>query len=438
MIEWSEVARGDGGLTLYRLDAEMDHPSAPGGGRFDPIRAILSGHSTPTTRRFEEDFAESGAPVGASSMRVACHVISYPDQLLVVDSTFPSTSTQVFPRALEEICSAEGRPFSTRPLDVLYTHTHFDHAGGRDGVEALERDVRTLAHPFTKALFEQSNRREMFFFSKSHFFRDCGIDDDIETLMAGMRERYLSAMGADAANDPPRSPFGSASVAPLRVDQTIEPGAGVHALHGGRVEVLCFEGHIPGHLCVRVGGDHFISGDMWLPATTSTVTPPATAAAAGVPDGHCGVKLYMDSSARLLGLDVDDCFSYPSHEAIFTNPKRMAMRDLELYHERFQLVQAVLSEHTRQPMRVLDLAWGGERGLPIWKLESSLYRLLMAHDEAAAYVHDLVALGDLEQVEPERYLYRGGNALFAHLENALERGRREYGHLEFRSYRRTG
>jgi hypothetical protein len=114
----------------------------------------------------------------------------------------------------------------------------------------------------------------------------------------------------------------------------------------------------------------------------------------------------------------------------------MAMRDLEIFQERFQLVYAVLAEHGREPMRVLDLAWGGEQGLPIWKLESSLYRLLMAHDEAAAYVHDLVAIGDLEEVEPERYLWRGNRALMGYLEALLDRGREHYGHLDFRSYRR--
>lgn len=371
-------------------------------------------------------------------MRVACHVISYPDQLVAVDSTFPSTGLQVFPESLEQICRHEQRSFADRPLDVLYTHTHFDHAGGRDGVEALERDVRTLAHPFTRALFEQTNRRETFFFTKAHFFRDSGIEESVDTLMAGMRDLFLAAMGGAVGGDPPRSPFGSASDDPLRVDHSIEPGADAYGLHDGRIEVFCFEGHVPGHLCVRVGRDHFISGDMWLPATTSTVTPPSMAAAAGILDEHVGVKLYMDSSARLLALDVDDCFSYPSHEAVFQNPKRMAMRDLELYHERFQLVYSVLAEHARHPMRVLDLAWGGERGVPIWKLEASLYRLVMAHDEAAAYVHDLVALGDLEEVEPERYIYAGRTELMQHLETLLQQGRRQYGHLDFRSYRRAG
>ena len=96
-----------------------------------------------------------------------------------------------------------------------------------------------------------------------------------------------------------------------------------------------------------------------------------------------------------------------------------------------------LGTRLQRPYLLLDLAWGGERGAPIWKLESSLYRVIMAHDEAAAYVHDLVALGDLEEVEPERYVYTGGTALMAHLESALERGREQYGHLDFRSYRRA-
>jgi glyoxylase-like metal-dependent hydrolase (beta-lactamase superfamily II) len=374
-------------------------------------------------------------------MRVACHVVSYPDQLLVVDSTFPSTSTVVFPGALEAIARQEERSFADRPLDVVYTHCHFDHAGGRDGVEALGRDLRTLTHPFTAALFEQTQRREMFFLSKAPFFRDCGIDVPVETLVLGMREMFVEALGGEMPDEPPRSPFGSASDAPLRVDLPVDPdegfpgGGGSLPLHEGRIELLRFEGHIPGHLCVRVGRDHLITGDMWLPATTSTVTPPSMAALAGIPESHTGVKLYMDSSARLLRLDIDDCASYPSHEAIFRNPKRMAMRDLEIFHERFALVYDVLREHERHPMRVLDLARGGERGAPIWKTESNLYRLLMAHDEAAAYVQDLVAVGDLEEVEPERYIHNGGTALMAHLESLLETGRRDYGHLEFRSYR---
>ncbi len=436
MIEWNEVARGPEGLVLYKIEAEMDHPMVPGGGRFDPIRGVLSRYPTATTRRFEEDFAESGAPVGASSMRVACHVISYPDRLMAVDATFPATGEDAFPGTLDEISRHEGRSLGDRPVDVLYTHSHFDHLGGRDSIERLEGDVRTIAHPFTQAQFAETSKREMFFVTKGHFFRDCGLNESIENLMLTLRDLYVEAMGGSIPEEPPRNPFGSASDDPLRVDLPIEPGDGPRPLLDGRVEALCFEGHIPGHLCVRVAGKHLITGDMWLPETTSTVTPPGLAAVAGIPDPHCGVKLYMDSSARLLELDVDDCTSYPSHEAIFQNPKRMAMRDLEIFQERFQLVYSVLAEHTREPMRVLDLAWGGERAAPIWKLESSLYRVLMAHDEAAAYVHDLVAMGDLEEVEPERYIYTGNRALKGHLDALLERGREHYGHLDFRSYKR--
>ena len=436
MIEWREVARGPRGLILYRIEAAMDQPMVPGKGRFDPMRGILSRHAPSTTQRFEQEFAESGAPVGASSMRVASHLISYPDRLMIVDATFPATGAEIFPGTLSDISRHEGRSFADRPLDVLYTHCHFDHSGGRDAVEELAGDVRTIAHPFTQALFEQSSKREMFFVTKGHFFRDCGIREDVETLLLSLRELYVEAVGGEMPEESPRNPFGSASDAPLRVDLAIEPGGDAQPLLDERVEALCFEGHVPGHLCVRVAGSHLITGDMWLPATTSIVTPPGLAAVAGIPGEHCGVKLYMDSSSRLLGLDVDDCVSYPSHEAIFQNPKRMAMRDLEIFQERFQLVYAVLAEHGREPMRVLDLAWGGEHGLPIWKLESSLYRLLMAHDEAAAYVHDLVAIGDLEEVEPERYLWRGNRALMGYLETLLDRGREHYGHLDFRSYRK--
>ncbi len=187
MIEWREVARGADDLILYRLDAEMDQHRPRGRGGFEPMRALLGRHPTPVTRQVEDEFAAAGAPVGASSMRVACHVISYPDQLMVVDSTFPPTGNEVFPGALEQISSHEGRSFTGRPLDVLYTHCHFDHAGGRAAVEALNGDVRTLAHPYTQALFDATSRREMFFLGKAGFFRDCGIDEDLETLMLSMR-----------------------------------------------------------------------------------------------------------------------------------------------------------------------------------------------------------------------------------------------------------
>ena len=83
------------------------------------------------------------------------------------------------------------------------------------------------------------------------------------------------------------------------------------------------------------------------------------------------------------------------------------------------------------------LAAFGEQRAPIWKVESSLFRLLMAHDEAAAYVHDLVAMGDLEEVEPERFVHTGRTSLLDHLDAALAEGRKHYGHLDFRSYRRA-
>jgi len=48
-------------------------------------------------------------------------------------------------------------------------------------------------------------------------------------------------------------------------------------------------------------------------------------------------------------------------------------------------------------------------------------------------VQDLVALGDLREVEPERYLATGTRALATRMESALEWARTHHGHLEFRS-----
>ena len=172
---------------------------------------------------------------------------------------------------------------------------------------------------------------------------------------------------------------------------------------------------------------------MWLPATTSLVTPGAQVMLAGVPEESCGVLQYVSSDTRLLGLDVDDFTSFPSHEVVFRNPKRMAMRDLELFAERLPAIYSVLGEHRTQPMRVLDLAWGGHSHFPIWKVESSAFRLVVAHDEAAAWVQDLVALGDLEQTESERWIWTGRHELAELLSEALRSARQSYAHLEFRS-----
>jgi hypothetical protein len=125
--------------------------------------------------------------------------------------------------------------------------------------------------------------------------------------------------------------------------------------------------------------------------------------------------------------------SYPSHESIFSNPKRMAMRDLESFASRLERIYAVLAEHQAKAMRVLDLAWGGSSRLPIWKVLGSKYRLFMAHEEATAYVEDLVAVGDLEEVAPERYVWTGNSALKSEILDVLAAARRRFGHLEFQS-----
>jgi hypothetical protein len=118
---------------------------------------------------------------------------------------------------------------------------------------------------------------------------------------------------------------------------------------------------------------------------------------------------------------------------IFQNPKRMAMRDLELLAERLEGVYAVLAEHRTRPLRVLDLAWGGAERRPLWKVGHNLHRLAIAHDEAAAYVQDLTALGDLRPVAPGHWLWTGRSALHDRTSATLTQARDRYGHLEFRS-----
>lgn len=432
MIEWREVADGAEGLGLYRIDAESGAFGGPSGRIPSPLAVVLERFDTPTCRHLLESFGEGGAPVGASSFSVACHVISLPDVVLIVDSTYRTTAPEVFPRALEEIVRREGRGFADRPVQVLYTHAHFDHAGGHGAVEQMGEDVEILAHPYTAALFPLVSRRESFLRTRAVFFRDCGIEVDLDALGAEVRDHYVGLMQS-AGVDLERAPWGSLEEGPLRIDRFVDPEAGVLSLAGGRVEVLRFDGHIPGHLCVRVDRAHLVTGDMWLPATTSLVTPGSQAALCGIPVEGCGVLRYLESSMRLLGLDVDECISYPSHEIVFRNPKRMAMRDVEIFAERASAVGSVLHEHLREPMRVLDLAWGGRSHLPLWKVEGSVLRLAIAHDEAAAWVQDLVALGDLREVSPERTVWTGRSGLADRIRAALAEARSRHADLEFRS-----
>jgi glyoxylase-like metal-dependent hydrolase (beta-lactamase superfamily II) len=363
---------------------------------------------------------------------VACHVVSLPDLLLVVDSTYRTTARGIFPDVLERMSRREGRTLADRPIMLLYTHAHFDHAGGHAAVEMLGDAVELLAHPATAELSPLVSKRESFLRTRAPFLRDCGVRADLTELANEIRPHFYE-LAEKAGVSLESAPWGSLEEGPLRIDRAIEPQGGSVPLAGGRVEVLQFEGHIPGHLCVRVDGEHFITGDMWLPATTSIVTPGTIAEEAGIPAERCGVLRYLDSSQRLLDLDVDDDVAYPSHEIIYRNPKRMAIRDLEIMAERAPLVDSVIEQHQREPMRVLDLAWGGRDHVPIWKLEGSVLRLVVAHDEAAAWVQDLVALGDLREVEPKRYIATGKRALFARIDTALARAREGYGHLEFRS-----
>lgn len=433
MTEWNQVASGDAGLRIYRVDAHSGSFSGSSGRSVpNPLELILGRYPSPTARYLTERFSGDGAAVGSSSFSVACHVISLPEALIVVDSTYRTTAGKVFPAALEAIIRAEGRRPGDRPISVIYTHAHFDHSGGHLAVEDLDGDVEILAHAYTAQLFPLLSRRESFLKTKAGFLRDCEIEIDLDGLSDQIRAHYMRAAESSEL-DLDRSPFGSVEDGPLRVDRTLEPGLDSVDLAGGRVQVLRFDGHIPGHLCVLVDRGHLISGDMWLPATTSLVTPGLTVEQAGVPAEHCGVLEYMASGTRLLDMPVDHCVSYPSHEIIFRNPKRMAMRDLELLAERVPMVYAVLRDHQREPMRVLDLAWGGPDHEPIWKVETSMFRLVVAHEEAASWVQDLVACEDLREVEPERYTWTGRTALGERVRETLRLAREQHGALEFRS-----
>ena len=424
MIEEITVTEGRAGLAIYRVEVEAPN-IATGVSQFDPLALLLERYPTPTGRHVLERFPGMGSSIGPSSFRVACHVVSFPDVMLVIDTTFHTTSREIFPELLECITRDERRRPAARPIWVLYTHAHVDHAGGRNAVEGMGDAVRIFTHPYTAELFPLMSGREAFFRTGDSFLRDCGISKPCDEIREEVRDLYRGMIEAAGTREEDH-PFSTRSEGPLHVDEFVDPQNATTTLDEERIQILRFDGHIPGHLCVLIDREHLITGDMWLPATTSTVTPGTIARRAGVPADRCGVDRYVESCERLLAKDVDRCFSYPSHEHVFRNPKRMAMRDLELLQERSALVYEVLREHRRKPMRVLDLAWGGTRGLPIWKLGGVKYGPLLAHDEAAAYVQDLLAFGDLREVEPERYLWNETSEFSWALEATLKWERHRY------------
>ena len=108
-----------------------------------------------------------------------------------MDSTYRTTAGEIFPRVLEEIASHEGRKLADRPIQVIYTHAHFDHAGGHAAVEALGESVEILAHPFTAKLAPLVSARESFLRTRAHFLRDCGIHADLDELTEGIRAHFL-------------------------------------------------------------------------------------------------------------------------------------------------------------------------------------------------------------------------------------------------------
>ncbi len=180
MIDWKELAAGPGGLRLYRIDASPGSFSDSSGKAVkSPLSLILQLQETPTARYLNERFSESTPPVGASSFSVACHVISLPEAILVVDTSYRTTAGKIFPSVLEEIVRAEGRRPGDRPITVLYTHAHFDHSGGHLAVEELDGEVEVVAHPYTAKLFPLLCRRENFLKTKTGFFRDCGVELDL-------------------------------------------------------------------------------------------------------------------------------------------------------------------------------------------------------------------------------------------------------------------
>ena len=112
MIEWREVSSDRHGLRIYRIDAESS--GIPGAGKGpgrvpNPFDLILPRFDTPTARYLRESFTLAGAGVGASSFSVACHVVSLPDLLLVVDSTYRTTAREIFPEVLDCITRDERR-----------------------------------------------------------------------------------------------------------------------------------------------------------------------------------------------------------------------------------------------------------------------------------------------------------------------------------------
>ena len=77
-VAWCPGASEAGDLRLYRVDAAPLALATPGRG-FDPLELLLAQFPNLTTGQVRSEFGEAGAPVGASSLAVACHVLTTPD-----------------------------------------------------------------------------------------------------------------------------------------------------------------------------------------------------------------------------------------------------------------------------------------------------------------------------------------------------------------------
>jgi len=97
MIRWREAARGRDSLRIHRIEAESGAFSGPGGRMPSPLAVVLDRFNTQTSRYLQDRFGEGGTPVGASSLSVACHVVSLPELTVVVDSTYRTTAPGIFP-----------------------------------------------------------------------------------------------------------------------------------------------------------------------------------------------------------------------------------------------------------------------------------------------------------------------------------------------------
>ncbi|MDR1958539.1 MAG: MBL fold metallo-hydrolase [Planctomycetaceae bacterium] len=258
---------------------------------------------------------------------------------------------------------------------IIITHAHIDHGGGtaffvqNSGAEVMchTLDASVITRYDERALL--SNRRF------NDFLKNAGIPSE-------KRTELIQAFGFT-----PGRAMSVQSVKPL------EDGERLDNL------TLCHTpGHSPGHLCIQVGNQHMILGDIILSKTLTPVWPERISPNTGLAHFFDSVKKIRDIAPNMTGL--------PGHE--------QAIASL------LPRIDTVEQSHHRRLERVLNLLRESDEPLSLSQLAGKMYIVrsgmpgFLALIDIGARVEYLeqrnfvsvVNAEELEQEKTDVFLYR--------------------------------